>query len=76
MISSRCARHGVSAACCAAQREGLRPPNPAPAMDALVAKSGWKRDAMPECPLYNRSSICATCIRQGFDLRMLFCPYH
>jgi hypothetical protein len=47
---------------------GLRPPSPP---DTGL---GWLRYKRVNCEFYLGSFICAICIREGFDMRDLFCP--
>ena len=44
-------------------------------MHYSTAPNGWKRNMLPECPTYGSTGFCSTCIRMGFDFRLVFCPW-
>lgn len=54
---------------CALRRGAIAPQPPRP------KARGWKRNARPECPVSGATGLCSVCIRSGFDLRRIFCPW-
>jgi hypothetical protein len=55
-------------------RGGAVPPQPRP--QELVRTPGWTWNKRPECPVYLGLWFCAVCIRSGWDLRRMFCPFN
>ena len=52
-------------------QEGVSPPQSAPGRSG----SGWIWNKRVNCPVYRGTLICSLCIRSGFDLRLIMCPW-
>lgn len=73
---------GMSGALCV-RAGGSKPPNPPGSVRATsntrarTGAPGWVRPVKhrPDCPVSGSTPLCMYCIRSGFDLRLLFCPW-